>query len=174
LSQGEALGLLQWGERLWRYRISAQGDAWQVQCTEDSQTETYLFSHVQWMDAGGELTLECNGLREQLILAITPSGLEIFYAGRAWTFDTPSRHQVQATQSQSGQVRAPLTARVLKVAVTNGQAVKSGDTLLVLEAMKMEHTLKAPFDGVVNGVQVQAGGQTLKGALLIHIEAACV
>jgi biotin carboxyl carrier protein len=67
-----------------------------------------------------------------------------------------------------------LTARVLKVAVTNGQAVKAGDLLLVLEAMKMEHSLTAPFDGVVNGVQVQAGGQTLKGALLIHIEAARV
>ena len=171
LSQGEALGLLQWGERLWRYRISAQGEAWQVQCTEDSQTDTCIFSHVQWMDAGGELTLECNGLREQLCLAITPSGLEIFCAGRAWTFNTPSRHQLQATQLHSGQVRAPLTARVLKVAVTNGQAVKAGDTLLVLEAMKMEHTLTAPFDGVVNGLQVQAGGQTLKGALLIHIEA---
>jgi geranyl-CoA carboxylase alpha subunit len=172
LSQGDALGLLQWGERLWRYRISAQGGAWQVQCRQDSQTETYLFSHVQWMDAGGELTLECNGLRERLCLAITPSGLEIFFAGRAWTFHTPSRHQVQSTQSLSGEVRAPLTARVLKVAVTNGQAVKAGDPLLVLEAMKMEHTLTAPFDGVVNGVQVQAGGQTLKGALLIHIEAA--
>ena len=174
LSQGDALGLLQWGERLWHYRISAQGDAWQVQCRQDSQTETYLFSHVQWMDEGGELTVECNGLREHLHLATTPSGLEIFYAGRAWTFDTPSRHQVQATQSLSGEVRAPLTARVLKVAVTNGQAVKAGDLLLVLEAMKMEHSLTAPFDGVVNGLQVQAGGQTLKGALLIHIEAARV
>ena len=172
LSQGDALGLLQWGERLWRYRISAQGDAWQVQCRQDSQTETYLFTHVQWMEAGGELTVECNGLREHLHLATTPSGLEIFYAGRAWTFDTPSRHQAQGRQLQSGEVRAPLTARVLKVAVTNGQAVKAGDPLLVLEAMKMEHTLTAPFDGVVNGLQVQAGGQTLKGALLIHIEAA--
>jgi len=172
LSQGDALGLLQWGERLWRYRISAQGDAWQVQCWQDSQTNTYFFSHVQWMDAGGELTLECNGLRERLCLAITPSGLEIFFAGRAWTFHTPSRHQVQATQSLSGEVRAPLTARVLKVSVSNGQAVKAGDPLLVLEAMKMEHTLTAPFDGVVNGLQVQAGGQTLKGALLIRIETA--
>jgi len=172
LSQGDALGLLQWGERLWRYRISAQGDAWQVQCWQDSQTDTYFFSHVQWMDVGGELTLECNGLRERLCLAITPSGLEIFFAGRAWTFHTPSRHQVQATQSLSGEVRAPLTARVLKVSVSNGQAVKAGDPLLVLEAMKMEHTLTAPFNGVVNGLQVQAGGQTLKGALLIRIETA--
>ena len=169
LSQGDALGLLQWGERLWRYRISAQGEAWQVHCTEDTQTETYLFSHVQWMDAGGELTLECNGMREKLSLAITPSGLEIFHAGRAWTFETPSRHQAQAAQAQSGEVMAPLTARVLKVAVTQGQSVKAGEPLLVLEAMKMEHTLTAPFDGVVNSLLVQTGGQTLKGAVLIHI-----
>jgi hypothetical protein len=129
-----------------------------------------LFSHVQWRDAAGELTLECKGLREPLCFASTSSGLEIFHAGRAWTFETPSRHQVQGAQAQSGEVRAPLTARVLKVAVTEGQTVKAGDQLLILEAMKMEHTLTAPFDGVVKSLQVQAGGQTLKGALLIHIE----
>jgi geranyl-CoA carboxylase alpha subunit len=72
----------------------------------------------------------------------------------------------------SGAVLAPLTARVLQVMVTPGQRVQAGERLLVLEAMKMEHTLTAPFTGVVRELLAQAGGQALKGALLLQIEAA--
>ena len=47
----------------------------------------------------------------------------------------------------------------------------AGERLLVLEAMKMEHTLTAPFTGVVRELLAQAGGQALKGALLMQVEA---
>jgi len=50
--------------------------------------------------------------------------------------------------------------------------VQAGQRLMVLEAMKMEHTLTAPVAGVVAEVCVQAGGQSSKGALLMRIEAA--
>jgi biotin carboxyl carrier protein len=76
-----------------------------------------------------------------------------------------------ATDKGSGAVLAPLTARVLQVMVTPGQSVQAGERLLVLEAMKMEHTLTAPITGVVRGLRVQSGGQALKGALLLQIEA---
>jgi geranyl-CoA carboxylase alpha subunit len=179
LAQGQAMGLLQWGEQRWQYRIqptaSAQGTAWQVQCTPqhaESEPISLSFTHVQWLDsARSTLAVECQGLREQICTARTDSGVHLFHAGRAWTFECPPTHRAAGPEAGSGAVLAPLTARVLQVMVTPGQTVQAGERLLVLEAMKMEHTLTAPFTGVVRELLAQAGGQALKGALLLQIEA---
>jgi len=179
LAQGQAQGLLQWGEQRWAYRITAQGSGWQVQCTAlstaqdtDAETVTLNLTHVQWQDAAHtELALECEGLREQVCSARTDSGVQLFHRGRAWAFECPAAQGQAEQASGSGAVLAPLTARVLQVMVTPGQTVQAGERLLVLEAMKMEHTLTAPFAGVVRELQMQAGGQALKGALLLQIEA---
>ena len=58
---------------------------------------------------------------------------------------------------------------ILKVNVTAGQAVKSGDTLCVLEAMKMENEIKAPKDGVVSTVAVQKGASVNTGDALVYL-----
>ena len=56
---------------------------------------------------------------------------------------------------------------VLSLKVAEGQAVSAGDPLLVLEAMKMENEIKAPFDAVVKSVNVSAGDAVQNGQLLI-------
>ena len=135
-------------------------------------THTTTLTHVQWQDAARtELALECEGLREQICMARTDNGVHIFHAGRAWAFECPTAHSQAEQAAGSGAVLALLTARVLQVMVTPGQSVQAGERLLVLEAMKMEHTLTAPLTGVVRELSVQAGGQALKGALLLQIEA---
>ena len=179
LGQGQAQGLLQWGEQRWRYRIHTQGVGWQVQCTAlgaassaQADTITTSLTHVQWQDtAHTELVLVSQGLREQICSARTDHGVQIFHAGRAWIVDCPTAHGPAEQAAGSGAVLAPLTARVLQVMVSAGQAVQAGERLLVLEAMKMEHTLTAPITGVVRELLAQAGGQALKGALLMQIEA---
>jgi len=67
-------------------------------------------------------------------------------------------------------VKAPMPGKVLGVKVTEGQAVKKGDTLVVLEAMKMEHGLAAPRDGVIASVGVAAGAQVGDGDMLVALE----
>ncbi len=179
LAQGQAQGLLQWGAQRWAYRISAQGSSWQVQCTAqntaphtDAETVTLNLAHVQWQDAAHtELALECEGLREKICTARTDNGVQVFHAGRAWAFECPAAHGQAEANASSGDLLAPLTARVLQVMVSPGQTVQAGERLLVLEAMKMEHTLTAPFTGVVRELRAQSGGQALKGALLLQIEA---
>jgi acetyl-CoA/propionyl-CoA carboxylase biotin carboxyl carrier protein len=59
----------------------------------------------------------------------------------------------------SGDVRSPMPGAVVAVQVTPGQLVRKGAPLLVVEAMKMEHTLVAPFDGTVEEVTVRLGAQ---------------
>jgi 3-methylcrotonyl-CoA carboxylase alpha subunit len=70
----------------------------------------------------------------------------------------------------SGMTLAPMPGRVVSVHVAAGQAVAEGDRLVVLEAMKMEHSMTAARDGVVAEVLVAAGDQVEAGAPLIRLE----
>lgn len=63
-------------------------------------------------------------------------------------------------------VTAPMPGSILKVNVQNGQTVKKGDVLMVLEAMKMENEIMAPCDGTVSGVSVTSGASVESGAVL--------
>ena len=75
-----------------------------------------------------------------------------------------------AAPAGSGEaVAAPMPGTILKVNVTAGQAVKSGDTLCVLEAMKMENEIKAPKDGVVSTVAVTKGASVNTGDALVYL-----
>ena len=65
---------------------------------------------------------------------------------------------------------APMPGLVLRVEVEPGQAVKAGQGVVVVEAMKMENELKAPADGVVASVAVAAGQTVEKGATLLVLE----
>ncbi|WP_296424920.1 acetyl/propionyl/methylcrotonyl-CoA carboxylase subunit alpha [Yoonia sp.] len=67
-------------------------------------------------------------------------------------------------------VLAPMPGLVRDVAVAVGQAVAEGDRMVVLEAMKMEHVLRAPRDGIVSAVLVVAGDQVTAGALMVALE----
>jgi len=69
-----------------------------------------------------------------------------------------------------GSLLAPMPASVVSVAVEAGQQVAKGDTIVVLEAMKMQHTIAAPVDGVVAELAVSAGQQVESGAVLAVIE----
>ncbi|MEM6914186.1 MAG: acetyl-CoA carboxylase biotin carboxyl carrier protein subunit, partial [Pseudomonadota bacterium] len=67
---------------------------------------------------------------------------------------------------------SPMPATVTGVLVALGDAVAAGDTLMTLEAMKMETVIKAPHDGTVDAVHFQNGDSVKKGALLLGLSAA--
>jgi len=68
-----------------------------------------------------------------------------------------------------GSILAPMPGRIVSVEVTEGQAVTAGQKLLVLEAMKMEQALTAPFDGTVETLNAVAGAQVQVDALLVKV-----
>ena len=75
-----------------------------------------------------------------------------------------------ADQVAEGSLLAPMPGSVISVAVEQGQRVTKGDVVLVLEAMKMQHTITAPADGVVTQLAVAAASQVESGAVLAVIE----
>lgn len=77
--------------------------------------------------------------------------------------------QAAPAQEGSSTIAAPLPGLVLEVHVKEGDAVKAGQALLVMEAMKMENQIQAPFDGTVKKVFVQKGGNISEGDKLLEI-----
>ena len=65
------------------------------------------------------------------------------------------------------EVKAPMPGLVLKVFIKNGDIVKKGDNLLVLEAMKMENIIKSPADVIVKAIKIKPGDKVEKGQVLI-------
>ena len=77
---------------------------------------------------------------------------------------------VEDDSAGAGSLAAPMPGKVVKILSQVGARVAKGDALLILEAMKMEHTITAPADGVVKEIHYGAGEQVLEGAELVTLE----
>jgi len=73
-------------------------------------------------------------------------------------------------QAEAGRLTAPMPGKVISFAVAHGEAVKKGQPLAVMEAMKMEHTIAAPADGVVTELMYAPGDQVTEGAELLKLK----
>lgn len=78
----------------------------------------------------------------------------------------------QGTSESGGRLTAPMPGKVISIAVKAGEAVKKGQLLAIMEAMKMEHSLNAPADGVVTEVLYAAGDQVSEGVELLKLQTA--
>ncbi len=78
--------------------------------------------------------------------------------------------QYEASAVGDGSVRSPLPGKIIDLRVKAGDSVSKGQALLVLEAMKMEHTLAAPADGKIKSVRYAVGEQVAEGADLVEFE----
>jgi len=76
-----------------------------------------------------------------------------------------------AGTAADGAILSPMPGRIIAVAVATGDSVTKGQKLVTLEAMKMEHSLTAPFDGTVAELTAVEGGQVSEGALLVRLTA---
>ena len=101
--------------------------------------------------------------------------------GASWHLFRDGAHRVLALQSVQtapepdsalGSLAAPMPGKVLQVLVQPGAKVAKGTALMILEAMKMEHTIAAPHDGRVAEIHFKAGEQVSEGAELLRLEAA--
>ena len=75
-----------------------------------------------------------------------------------------------AAAGEGTEIKAPMQGTILAVNVEGGKAVKKGDVLFILEAMKMENEIMAPADGTVTSVCVQKGASVSNGTVLCTIK----
>ena len=121
---------------------------------------------------GEQFICRIDGQVSKFSLARYPGHLVLFVAGGAHDFALPDPLAVGEDDGLSGNsVVAPMPGLIKVISAKSGDAVKEGDALLVLEAMKMEHTLTAPRDGVIAEMNAKAGDQVEDGVILVLLEA---
>jgi acetyl/propionyl-CoA carboxylase alpha subunit len=96
-------------------------------------------------------------------------GLVVFEAGEAHTFRAPAPDALSGQSSGDGILLAPMPGKIVACPVKPGDTVLKGDPIITLEAMKMEHILTAPFDGLVEGLGAGLGDQVVDGFVLARL-----
>jgi 3-methylcrotonyl-CoA carboxylase alpha subunit len=102
-------------------------------------------------------------------VAVIGNSRVLFLDGEAWMFGLPIAEQSGDDGTEDGALLAPMPGRILLVNTAQGSGVSKGQKLIVMEAMKMELVLLAPFDGIVETVKVKVGDQVTEGTLLVVI-----
>ena len=118
------------------------------------------------------LTVTVNGQAFDVEVEVaeeTPRLGSVFMSGGSFSPSAPAPAPAAPVATGNG-VKAPLAGSVSKVLVEKGQSVAAGDTLVVLEAMKMETEITAPADGVVADVPVAVGDAVQGGQVLVAFE----
>ncbi len=120
----------------------------------------------------GLLRAEFDGLRTTATAVVAGERRHLFGNGRAWQFAAvdPLHHSGEGGGAEGG-LLAPMPGKVIALIAAEGAAVEKGAPLLILEAMKMEHTITAPAAGTVKGFRFAVGDQVGDGAELVEFEA---
>lgn len=110
-----------------------------------------------------------NSSRAQMIKGT----LWVHFEGRTFSVDdNPGRAaRKKSGKASSDQLVAPMPGKITKILLKEGDAVKAGQAVLMMEAMKMEYTLKADMDGAIESLQCQVGEQVILGKVLAKLKA---
>ncbi len=136
---------------------------------EDRAVKLEANAAITWQ--GEELSIEQQGLRQRHRAIRRGNELYLQWQGELLAlsaFDPIAA--VDASHGQQGGLTAPMNGSIVRVLVQVGQAVEAGTQLVVLEAMKMEHSIRAPQAGVVKALYCQEGEMVAEGSVLVALE----
>lgn len=147
--------------------VAYQPDGWQIGLGAAS-VKAVLGAHG---NNDFSLTLEQRAVRGSVVRDADVFHVFTGGAHTALNYNDPLAHAGEA-EVDGGRLTAPMPGKVVAVLVKAGQKVKKGDPLVIMEAMKMEHTIAAPGDGVVEEVLYAIGDQVADGAPLLAFKLA--
>ncbi len=159
-----------------RTQFKAPGGSVEVQ---SEAADGLLRAVVDGVELAGPLQLTAPGealwrVGDRLLhVAAAEEGNSVWVAveGRVFRFERPAEDEYGGGEGEGGKsVAAPMPGKVIKLLVQPGEAVEEGQPVLIVEAMKMEHTLRAPRAGTVTALHCEEGQQVNAGVPLLVIE----
>ncbi len=153
------------GDTLIDARVRYQRDQWQI-----TVAGTTTLARGKKLD-GDRFAVELDDRRLIAGVVTVDDKRSVFLQGSTYTLlrDDPL-HRVDAGDGHGGGLTAPMPGKIVALLAQAGQKVEKGTPLLILEAMKMEHTITAPAAGVVKTFCYAAGEQVVDGAALVEFE----
>ncbi|MDX1451844.1 MAG: acetyl/propionyl/methylcrotonyl-CoA carboxylase subunit alpha [Oleiphilaceae bacterium] len=163
------------GQAPWPYQLKSGNHKWPI--TLELRGKEYVVRQGEHetvlqviSDDGKKLVYRQNGVRRSCVYHI--AGAEVFLrlGSRYYVFEDATHAAISAQDGAgSGEIKASMDGAIIEVAAEVGAQVTKGQTLVILEAMKMEHPLKADVDGTISEVRVKAGDQVKLRQLLVTI-----
>jgi biotin carboxyl carrier protein len=152
-----------------RFRVDVRGRDGRYVVTLDEQT-----LELDLVDIGGHCAnLLVDGRSHEIGFERAPAGLRVQLAGGSFAVTLAGgAHDTRlAAEQASGpqRITAPMPGRIVQLLVRTGELVKAGQSLVVIEAMKMENELRSPRSGQVSAIVVSLGAAVEAGALLAVI-----
>jgi acetyl/propionyl-CoA carboxylase alpha subunit len=122
-----------------------------------------------------ETTLLVNGQEKKVTSEIVDKKIWFKIDEQIFAYDIVELSQSSYGKSKGQEkspdkIKAPMPGKITKIFVKEGQPVKKGDALIVMEAMKMEYTLKSDLDTTVEKVNAQINDQVTLGSLLVQLK----
>jgi 3-methylcrotonyl-CoA carboxylase alpha subunit len=150
------------GEATLPLAATAADDGWDLQLGDRRRRASATFA------ADGAVALTLDGVQSRAIVLAHGDALAVFVAGESWRLErVDPLAPPEGADAHAGRLSAPMPGKVVQLLVAAGDAVRQGQPMIVIEAMKMEHTIVAPRDGTVEAARYAVGDLVDEGAELI-------
>jgi 3-methylcrotonyl-CoA carboxylase alpha subunit len=154
--------VFRYGEERLEVAATASGNGWELRIGERRCHAAARFA------ADGAAALTLDGVQGRAIVLDHGDDIAVFIDGENWRFERIDPLAPPAgADLHAGRLSAPMPGRVVHLLVAAGDTVSRGQALIVIEAMKMEHTIAAPRDGAVDAVRYAVGDLVEEGAELV-------
>ncbi|MBE2182287.1 MAG: biotin/lipoyl-binding protein [Anaerolineae bacterium] len=158
------------GERVFEVSLEPAADGHQRAVIREGETITALIFKADSLPGGWRLHLPAG--QRRAITAVQDDNRDVWINGFTYALkrEAEPANRTQGGGTVSGRIEAQMPGLVRDVLVERGDQVERGQTLVILEAMKMELRAAAPFDGMVKSVSVSKGEIVARGQVLVEVE----
>ncbi len=151
----------------------SSGKGWTLALSSAQDTSVFAQGHARRSGAAATISVRLGERRCEATIVKDADDRHVFHSGQSYVVRRlPDLQWESGTQTGSGGLRAPMPGSVIALLAETGASVKAGDPLLIMEAMKMEHTITAPSDGTLASFHYAVGDQVLAGAELVDFQPA--
>lgn len=139
--------------------------------SEDSLEMEFQGKRYQFVKVGDEIVYQGKSVPAASFTVLPQESVQVFAGELEAEVEFIDKAQKASSfHGGAGSLQSPMPGKIFKVLKGEGEEVKLGDPVIILEAMKMEHTIKAQQDGVVKKIHFEEGAQVQGGVELCEIE----